>query len=201
MQIRKIATFNRDLANYIAPKLAKIFLTPNHITILALATGMFAAYSIAKGTHIAFLFGALLLHMSYVLDNCDGQVARIKNMSSDWGRRLDYAADIIVDWALWIGLAIASIKQGSGRWVYLAVGIASLGSLINLLRIVKFRTKKPKPTTVVAKEESQPYSLMDFWSNLKDDGDPSFFVWCFAIIGQAPLFLIAGCIYIFLLLL
>ncbi len=199
MQINKIATFNRDIANFLSPILAKSFLKPNHITMASLVVGVFAGGSIAKGTHASFIMGALLLHISYILDNCDGQVARIKNMSSDWGRRLDYLADLCVDWALWIGLAIASIKQGSGPWVYWVAGIASLGSFINLWRVVKFRTKNPKPKAVIETTSMQAYSLMDFWVNLTDDGDPSLFVWCFALLGQAPLFLIAGCAYIYLL--
>lgn len=72
----------------------------------------------------------------------------------------------------------------------------------SLRSLVRFRSNTPKPATVVAEEKSyKPYSFMDFWKHLTDDGDPSLFVWCFALLGQAPLFLIAGCIYIFLLLL
>lgn len=202
MQINKIATFNRDLANFIAPKLARTPLTPNHITVMSLSVGVAAAALISTGTHRGFLAGALCLHLSYILDNCDGQVARIKKMSSDWGRRLDYASDIVVDWALWWGLAVASQKQGSGDWVFWVAGLASLGSALNLFRVVRFRTENPKPAEVAEeKKPTSPYSLKDFWVNLTDDGDPSLFVWCFALLGQAPLFLIAGCVYIFLLLL
>jgi len=148
-------TFNRTIANRISPVLAKTFLTPNQITTLVLLSGIFAAYLMAQGSHMSMLGGALFLHVSFILDNCDGQVARLKSLSSSFGMWYDYLADLGVDFCLWIGLALGSMAKYPSPLVLTVMLLAMLGSVINFIRVVHYRRRVPKPLTA---DVDQPLS-------------------------------------------
>jgi phosphatidylglycerophosphate synthase len=64
-------------------------ITSNQITTISLLLGLACAACFAQGNWIAGIIGGLLLVTSYTFDNCDGEVARIKNMSSEFGAKLD----------------------------------------------------------------------------------------------------------------
>jgi len=59
--------------------------SPNHITLVSLIIGLAAAAGFALGTRTGAILGAGLVIIAYILDNCDGEVARAKNLSSRWG--------------------------------------------------------------------------------------------------------------------
>src|SRR5687768_2501669 len=68
-------------------------LTPNRITLLALAVGLGGAAAVVTGSLAA---AGALLFTSAILDGVDGMVARITGQSSEIGHALDGAADFTV---------------------------------------------------------------------------------------------------------
>lgn len=190
-QIDRFFSLNRRVASAITPWLARTPLKPNHVTTLALACGLLAAYCMSLGTRSAMALGALLLQGSYIADNCDGDLARLKSLKSEFGMWYDYLADVAVEFALWIGLAAAALRHGVASWISAVAIAACAGSLINFARVVSERGQNI--------ETAVPRHAIDrSLAALGKDGDPTLFVWIMAIIGYPEFFLIAGCVYIYI---
>jgi phosphatidylglycerophosphate synthase len=120
---RRPSTLNRTLAVLVVPLLARTPVTPNQVTLAALVVGLVAAWAFAKGpTHA--VEGALWLELSYVLDNCDGELARRQARMSGLGSWLDTVADLIVNAALFLSLGVGLSQAGGSPW-WLTLGIAA----------------------------------------------------------------------------
>lgn len=69
--------------------------------------------------------------MSYVLDNCDGEIARLRNLSSRFGAWFETVADWLVHAALFLGLGLGvRTATGEAEWLWLGVAAAG-GATIN----------------------------------------------------------------------
>ncbi|MCG3176688.1 MAG: hypothetical protein MOGMAGMI_01647 [Candidatus Omnitrophica bacterium] len=187
--LSSIFTYNRAIASRLSPLLARTSLRPNDVTLLSLAAGLVCAWCMSLGTRAAMLSGALFLHLSFILDNCDGQIARIKNMQSRFGMWLDYVCDLLVDMALWVGLALGAVRGGVTPAIYGIAALACAGSAMNFGRVVYFRAHRPAP--------ARPGSVRQVIDTMSDDGDPSALVWLMAVIGYPGYLLLFGCAYIY----
>lgn len=108
-------------------------ITPNQITTLSLLVGLGAAVCFLENNYYIRLIGAFLFVLCYLLDNCDGEVARIKDMSSKFGDHYDTFVDWIVHTALFLSLGYSNFKAGDDvLWLWLGV-IAGAGASINYL--------------------------------------------------------------------
>ena len=61
---------------------ARTPLTPIHVTAMALVCGVLAGLCMARGTHLWLIAGTALLHLSFLLDNVDGELARLTRRTS-----------------------------------------------------------------------------------------------------------------------
>jgi len=100
----------RPLAFLLVKVLYHTPLTPNQISLIAMATGVVSGYYFSKGSPDAFLIGGLLYALSNVIDCCDGMIARLKKNGSSVGRIVDGVVDYIVSIAVYVGLAIGMGK-------------------------------------------------------------------------------------------
>ena len=73
--------------------LVRLPVTPNQVTFASIAAGLGAAFCYLQAGQGWQIPGALLLVLNYVLDNSDGEIARLKYMCSDFGVRLDTFGD------------------------------------------------------------------------------------------------------------
>lgn len=87
---------HRPLAYAFVALVFRTPITPNQITLMALAVGIAASACWFVGTPDLMLLGGILLWSSAILDGADGILARAKQMFSDLGRALDGAADMVV---------------------------------------------------------------------------------------------------------
>ena len=83
----------RHLSVRLTPLLSRTPLSANQITAAGLVVGLAGAGCMLAGEWAWAVAGAVLLVVSYVLDNCDGEVARLKNQSSQFGMHFDDFAD------------------------------------------------------------------------------------------------------------
>lgn len=83
----------------ISPILTKVFLKyniiPNYVTILMIISGIIGAFLFAIPNTIFKIIGLLFIHMWYILDCSDGEVARITKKFSKFGKEIDFTAHII----------------------------------------------------------------------------------------------------------
>jgi phosphatidylglycerophosphate synthase len=88
------------------------------------ATGIAAAVQLARGELVA---AALLVQLKTILDNADGQLARLSGRVTVFGRYLDSELDLFVNAALF-----AAAGWNSGRPAAAAGGFVALTTVLNV---------------------------------------------------------------------
>jgi archaetidylinositol phosphate synthase len=91
----------RPLAHVAVLVFARLRVPPPAVVLLAAATGIAGAVELARG-HL--VVAALLVQLKTVLDNADGQLARLTGKVSAFGRYLDSECDLVVNAALFAAL-------------------------------------------------------------------------------------------------
>ncbi len=105
---------NRPLSSRLSHFLLWAFpkVTPNEITFASAIIGI--GGGILVGMHF-FIVGAVLIQLSSVVDGCDGEIARAKNLQSLHGDALDSILDRLVDaiiiWGITLGIARTQESQ------------------------------------------------------------------------------------------
>lgn len=96
-------------------------LTPNHVTIAAIAVGLLATVLAWRGSYVAVAGAGILLQFNSILDSCDGELARLRFQYSKLGQWLDNLSDDIVDNAFLI-----AVGHGlGGAWATLGLAAAT----------------------------------------------------------------------------
>jgi phosphatidylglycerophosphate synthase len=116
----------RPLAAVVIVPLSRTSVTPNQITLATLAVFLVGAGWLAlRPGWGALCAGAAILELSYVLDCADGQLARLKGMSSPVGAHLDFLMDELKAFALVAAVAFRLWQPAhDSRW--LLEGLAGL---------------------------------------------------------------------------
>jgi len=136
----------RRISGFISGFLVKTPVTPNQVTIISLVIGIVSAVFFSHGTYTCTIIAGGFYFVSTVFDQCDGEVARFKQMESDFGRVFDIITDSIVNAAIVIGITIA-IYNASGSGLTIIVGLlAMMGIVISLLLTTYFSSKNKKDT-------------------------------------------------------
>lgn len=121
--------FHRPPARVLVRLLARTPVSPNQVTLLSGLVGVAAGTLVGLAAHRPELMlgAAILLYFSVVLDCCDGQLARIRGVSSTTGAVLDGLADYAVGIAMGIGGSyyMATVHQSPWFWL---IGVAGLAS-------------------------------------------------------------------------
>jgi len=97
--------FSAPIANRIVGVISKTRCEPNHITIASLLIGIAAALMFAAGSWEFMAIGGITIHLSFILDCADGQLARYKKSGSDFGGWFDSIVDRLKEYAAYFGLA------------------------------------------------------------------------------------------------
>ncbi len=190
--------YNRKISAGLTARLSKTRMHPNHVTMMALVFGMIAGVCFAGGSRLWMLFGALALHVSFILDNCDGELARLKSLQTEFGKRLDVTADLMVDFALWLGLGLGAYRMLEDLPLLLMTCLACAGSLVNFAMVIQEKLKGVSTSihndapSGVRRKPGVLSGVLDFISH---NGDVITFVWILAIFASPGFFLLLGCVY------
>ena len=123
----------RRISGHATPVLARLPVSANQITAVSLLTGLASGLCMMPGDRTWAIVGGLFLVFSYVLDNCDGEIARLKNQTSRLGMHFDTFVDSAVHTFFFAALGIG-IRKTTGQDVWLWLGsIAAAGCAINYL--------------------------------------------------------------------
>ena len=145
----------RHLSYLLTHLIYRLPFTPNHVTALSLATGLIGAWYFSIGSWGAHIIGALWLIGCYTLDNCDGEIARLKSMSSKWGAIFDDFTDWLVDSSFFVSLGFGTWqKTGELIWFWLGLA-ASIGSTIDyIIDVVLYSQAKNKTKSNIRVQEA-----------------------------------------------
>lgn len=119
----------RPLALRVTWLLLPTGLTAHRATLAALLAGIAAAATLATGTGVGWLAGALLLQLWYLLDHVDGQLARYRGSASLDGVQIDYLMHHTVNLATPLGIGYGLSRAAANDWPLLA-GVAMGAGLL-----------------------------------------------------------------------
>jgi archaetidylinositol phosphate synthase len=114
----------RPLSRPLVTVLARARVAPTTVVVANAVTGLVAAAALARGQLLA---AALLLQVKTLLDNTDGQLARVTGRVTLTGRYLDTEADLVVNAAIFGALA-----HVTGEPVLAAAAFAALTVVLAL---------------------------------------------------------------------
>ncbi len=101
---------NRRASVPIARALSRTFVTPNQVSVAALAIAVGAAALLMVGANIE---AAVLIQASSIVDGVDGDLARAKSMASTFGGLFDAVLDRYADAAIAAGMAVYAYQHES----------------------------------------------------------------------------------------
>lgn len=127
------ARMNRRISVPISHALARFPITPNMVSVFTLAVGIVAGALYACGGYWNTLMGAVLSVGASILDGCDGEIARLKLLESDFGCWLETICDYLYYLLIFAGLTIG-LARSSGKDMYLDWGAVLLaGAVMSIL--------------------------------------------------------------------
>ena len=105
---------NRPISRRITRFLVKFPIHPNAWSISIFVLPLIACVFLVRGNYVSIVIGAAIFQAFSVLDGCDGEIARAKNLESKFGERLDYFCDFVASllYVLALGLGLHRSSEG-----------------------------------------------------------------------------------------
>lgn len=152
----------RPAAHLVVLALAPLRVPPPAVVLASGAAGIAGAVELARGHLVA---AALLVQLKTVLDNADGQLARLTGRITLLGRYLDSEVDLLVDAALFAAIG----WYADTPWLALAgfVALTAVLSLnFNLERLYRgARLSAPPETHGITAVLQRAYALAYGWQD------------------------------------
>jgi phosphatidylglycerophosphate synthase len=140
-----LSRFDRRISTAMSRRLARTSVTPNQITWASIAVGLAGAAAIAAPGSGICVAGTLLVWLSAVLDGCDGEIARIKLLSSPAGARLDLFGDHVVNFATLAAIA-AHVHHARPRGFGIAALLLAAGVAASAASVA-YLSSQPAPSS------------------------------------------------------
>ena len=167
--------FLRKFSKILTWVAVKVGATPNQVTLISFAIGLYSAYSFAQGTFWNIFLGAVLLQLSIIVDCVDGELARYTRKFSQLGAWLDAVTDRVKEYMVFMGLAIGAEKDGRDLWIP-AIAMMFIQTFrhlsdYNYARIARFRAEEKFVAPVdftadfdgIVPTEREPKGRLRYW--------------------------------------
>jgi 1L-myo-inositol 1-phosphate cytidylyltransferase / CDP-L-myo-inositol myo-inositolphosphotransferase len=105
---------NRPISRRITRFLLRFPIHPNTCTVSIFVLPVIASVFLMRGDYVSVVGGAAIFQLFSILDGCDGEIARAKNLESKFGERLDYLCDFIASliYVLALGFGLHHASEG-----------------------------------------------------------------------------------------
>ena len=105
---------NRPISHRVTDILLKFQIPPNACTIAIFVLPLIATAFLVRGDYLSVVIGAAIFQVFSILDGCDGEIARAKNLESKFGERLDNFCDFLASllYVLALGLGLHRWSEG-----------------------------------------------------------------------------------------
>jgi phosphatidylglycerophosphate synthase len=105
---------NRPISRRITRVLLKFPIHPSVWTISIFVLPLIASVFFVRGDYFSVVIGAGIFQAFSILDGCDGEIARAKNLESKFGERLDQFCDFLASllYVLALGLGLHRSSEG-----------------------------------------------------------------------------------------
>ncbi len=121
----------RHLSKFVTLVFMRLPVTANQITAASLVSGLAAAWYLMQGSRTGDIAAGALFVITYVLDNCDGEIARLKGQCTTFGMRFDSFVDWAAHTAFFAALGYGVAERfGNDLWFWMGLAAAA-GCTIN----------------------------------------------------------------------
>ena len=127
--------FNRKISTRISALLVKTPLTPNQLSISTMFISFIAAWFVAQTDYMSLAIGGILFQFASIIDGCDGEVAKLKFLGSQFGEWVDTVADN-VSYLVFFSAFVYGTFQHSGDPRVLTLSWLALGSIVVAISMV-----------------------------------------------------------------
>ena len=143
------SAITRILSRPASRVLTRMFLntpiSPNQITLISFFLGLASAFLFSRGYYESSVIASALLVLSTWIDGADGEIARLKFMESDIGKKLDLYCDNIIHFLVFTSIGYGVFLKTS-ETIFLYLGsLAGLGGLLAFLLLSPILLKKRSP--------------------------------------------------------
>jgi len=156
----------RHLSYRLTPLLLRYPITPNQVTLASLVIGVLGGACFGFGLWGWNAIGALLLVLAFTLDNCDGEIARAKQLFSPFGAKLDDFSDSLID-AVFFGMLGLGTATVSGERIWLWLGLATVFGTAIDYSICLYKGRREDPSRDVRNEQAsnpkKPVNRIDWF--------------------------------------
>jgi len=185
---------DRRVSLWLTRRLVEFSVTPNQITIAATLLGLLGAALLLVGTYFSQLIGALLLTASIIGDGCDGEVARIKFMESEFGRKLDFFLDNVVNVAAIFSVGAGYAWQSGESFYFYASVVNGLAAAAAVLPVYSLFFREAKQAVRLdlpaARDPSRSWTAVDLIEGIAGR-DFAYLILVLALFGRAHWFALA----------
>lgn len=122
---------NRPVSIRITELLLRTNITPNQISLVSFIFGVIAALFFALGDYIYLIGGGILAQISSIIDGCDGEVARLKLMDTNYGGWFDAVLDRYADALIIFGMIFGHWTLHTDITIWIIGFCALTGSFLN----------------------------------------------------------------------
>ncbi len=131
---------NRPISTRITRLLIPHNVKPVHFTTVVALGALLMLGLLVAGDPVLLALGCVLFHVLSVLDGTDGELARVKFQSTDWGARLDTAVDMSTNLLFVIGLNIGLFRIYGAEYQLLGQLLVFGGLLfvLSMMLLVRF---------------------------------------------------------------
>ena len=142
---------NRPLSTRLSAHLARTGITPNQITVISFLISLVGAGLLSVGMFVTGVIGGLLVQTASVIDGCDGEIARLKQLSSPRGAWMDTVLDRYADMAVTLAVTFAYAAVHAGPLPWIIGFLAAFGFILSSYVTKEFaiRTGEPYPNDVL----------------------------------------------------
>lgn len=121
--------FNRKISTRISALLVKTPLTPNQLSISTMFICFIASWFVAQPDYLGLAIGGLIFQFASIVDGCDGEVAKLKFLGSQFGEWVDTVADN-VSYLVFFSSFVYGVYQATGEAYVLTLAWLALGSVV-----------------------------------------------------------------------
>ena len=118
--------FYRPLGYAIARVARAVALTPNALSIISILLGILAGHLFYYRDLTVNVVGIILLVVAEALDSADGQLARLTNTKSRFGRILDGVATNLIYISIYVHLCLRLMATGVPIWIFSVAALCGL---------------------------------------------------------------------------
>ena len=136
---------SRPVSRFLTRMLVNTPFTPNQITLISFFVGLISAFLFSQVGYANGVIAAMLLVISTWIDGVDGEIARLKFMETDIGKKLDIYCDNIIHFLVFTAIG-CGIYLKTGQVIFLYLGsLAGLGSLLSFFLLSPVLLEKRSP--------------------------------------------------------